>query len=145
MHLIKVTQGTIQRELLLFASFTRNFHQRDLFPCGKRWFVWHFAAMYINAVVLNRYASRKLCLFRSYLFDGNIAKTRRVRAYILYTETCVTNAQMSTRGRSKGLNLASANIPPSCTAVSSRVDPSNANVSTTIVHRISRNTAARTA
>lgn len=48
-QLIKVTQGAIQRELLLFASFTRNFHQRDLFPCGKRWFVWHFAAMYINA------------------------------------------------------------------------------------------------
>jgi len=53
---------------LLFASFTRNFHQGDLFPCGKRWFAWHFVAGYINAV-LNRYASRKLCLFRINIED----------------------------------------------------------------------------
>lgn len=123
-HLVKVTQGAIQRELLLFASFTSNFHQRDLFPRGKRWFAWYFVAVYINAVVLNRYASRKLCLFSGYLFDRNIAKTWRICARILYTETCITNADTSaasTRGRSRGLNLALANIPPSQTV--SRVNP----------------------
>lgn len=70
--------------------------------------------MYINAAVLNRYASRKLCLFRSYLFDRNIAKTWRVRAYPIYGNLCYKRA-MSTRGRSKGLNLASVDIPPSRT------------------------------
>lgn len=96
-HLVKVTQEAIQRELLLFASFTSNFHQRDLFPRGKRWFAWYFVAVYINAVVLNRYASRKLCLFSGYLFDRNIAKTWWIYACILYTETCITNADTSQR------------------------------------------------
>lgn len=65
--------------------------------------------------VHKRSCIKPLCVAENFVYLEVIYLTETLRrrgesVRILYTETCVANAPVSARRRSKGLNLASANI-----------------------------------